>query len=111
MTSMPLLTQTVTAERLLFAAAGPWTAAHAERLEQLVEEAARAGSRATAITIDMTAVDELDTVGAWLLKRLSRHPDPGGKEARFTGVKPRHRGLIDDMNRVSAQQRASQKDP
>jgi phospholipid/cholesterol/gamma-HCH transport system permease protein len=109
MPSMPLLTQTVTAERLLLAAAGPWTAAHADRLEQLVEEAARADSGATPITIDMTEVDELDTVGAWLLERLSRRPDLAGKEARFAGVKPRYRGLIDDMHRVSAQPQASQK--
>jgi phospholipid/cholesterol/gamma-HCH transport system permease protein len=105
---MPLLTQTVTAERLLLAAAGPWTAAHAERLEQLVEEAARADSGATPITIDMTEVDELDTVGAWLLERLSRRRDLAGKEARFTGVRPRYRGLIDDMHRVSAQPQALQ---
>ena len=111
MTSMPLLTQTVTAERLLLAAAGPWTATHADRLEQLVEEALRAGSGAMPITIDMAEVDELDTVGAWLLERLSRRPDPAGKEARFAGVKPRYRGLIDDMHRVSAQPPTPQKDP
>jgi phospholipid/cholesterol/gamma-HCH transport system permease protein len=101
MTATPLLTPTLTTERLLLAAAGPWTAAHAERLEQLTGEAARAGRDAPRIAIDLAAVEDLDTVGAWLLERLSRSPDFAGKEARFTGVTPRYLGLIDDMHRVS----------
>jgi phospholipid/cholesterol/gamma-HCH transport system permease protein len=110
MTAIPLLTHTVSAEHLLLAAAGPWTAAHTDRLEQLVEEAARVGAGGLRITVDMAEVDELDTVGAWLLERLSRSPDVAGTEARFTGVKPRYRGLIDDMHRISRQPPASPRD-
>jgi phospholipid/cholesterol/gamma-HCH transport system permease protein len=109
MTSTPLLTHTVMAERLLLAAAGPWTAAYADRLEQLVEDAVRASASAPRIAIDMAEVDELDTVGAWLLERLSRSPDLAGKEALFTGLKPRYRGLIDDMHRVNQQPPAAYK--
>ncbi len=111
MTSIPLLTHTVSAEHVLLAAAGPWTAANADRLEQLVQEAAGVRAGALRITVDMAEVDELDTVGAWLLERLSRSPDVAGKEARFTGVKLRYRGLIDDMHRISGQPAASPKDP
>jgi phospholipid/cholesterol/gamma-HCH transport system permease protein len=103
MMSMPLLTRTMTTECLVLAAAGPWTADHAEHLERLVEEAARDGVGTPQIAIDMAAVEELDTVGAWLLERLSRSPDFAGREARFTGVTPRHRGLVDDMHRLGQQ--------
>jgi phospholipid/cholesterol/gamma-HCH transport system permease protein len=95
------LTRTITAERLQFAVAGSWTAAHADRLEQLVEEAARGGADTPYVAIDMAGVDELDTLGAWLLERLSRSPDLAGKETRFTGLNPRYRGLIEEMHRVN----------
>jgi phospholipid/cholesterol/gamma-HCH transport system permease protein len=119
MTSTPRLTSTVTAERLLLAAAGPWTAAHADQIERLVEEAARGGlgtapgalkqAAIEHVAIDMAQVDELDTVGAWLLERLSRSPDFGGKDAQFTGVSPRYRGLLDDMHQVNRQPPAAPK--
>jgi phospholipid/cholesterol/gamma-HCH transport system permease protein len=107
MTAAPLLTRTIAAERLRLAAAGPWTAAHAERLEQLVEAAAHAGAGAPQVAIDMAGVDELDTAGAWLLERLSRSPDFAGKKALFTGVKPRHHDLIEEMHRINRQAPAS----
>jgi phospholipid/cholesterol/gamma-HCH transport system permease protein len=100
---MPQLTRTVTADGLQLAAAGPWTAAHAQRLERLVAEAARDGGGVSQVAIDMAAVDELDTVGAWLLERLSRSPVFAGSEARFTGMAPRHRGLIDGVHRLGRQ--------
>jgi phospholipid/cholesterol/gamma-HCH transport system permease protein len=103
MTSEPLLTRRVTPDRLVLAAAGPWTAAHAERLERMVEEAARDGGGASQVAIDMAAVCELDTLGAWLLERLSRSPQFAGKEARLTGVSPRYRDLIGDMHAVNRQ--------
>jgi phospholipid/cholesterol/gamma-HCH transport system permease protein len=116
MTATPMLTSTVTDERLQFAAAGPWTAAHAGDLERLVEEAAhvdtgapRVGAGTPEVAIDMAGVDELDTLGAWLLERLSRSPVLAGKEARFTGLRPHHRGLIEDMHRVNRQAPAAPK--
>ncbi|MBO0751926.1 MAG: ABC transporter permease [Bradyrhizobiaceae bacterium] len=107
MTSAPLLTRAVTAERLLLAAKGPWTAAHAEQLERLVEDGARDGSAAPEIAIDMSAVRDLDTLGAWLLERLSRSPQFVGKEVRLTGVATRYRGLIGDMHAVNRQPAAA----
>jgi phospholipid/cholesterol/gamma-HCH transport system permease protein len=104
MTATPLLTATMTAGRLQFAAAGPWTSAHADDLERLIDAAAQAGDGAvTGVVIDMAGVDELDTLGAWLLERLSRSPALDGKETRFTGVRPRHRGLLDGVHRISRQ--------
>jgi phospholipid/cholesterol/gamma-HCH transport system permease protein len=107
MAATPLLTRTMTPGGQRFAAAGPWTAAHAERLERLVQEAAHAGTGAAQVTVDMEEVDELDTAGAWLLERLSRSPDFAGKNARFIGLKRRHRDLIEEMHRINRQAPAS----
>jgi phospholipid/cholesterol/gamma-HCH transport system permease protein len=110
LTATPLLTRTMTSGRLQFTAAGPWTSAHADLLERLVAEAARGEAGASRVAIDMAGVDELDTLGAWLLERLSRSPVLDGKEARFTGVRPHHRGLMDDMHGVNRQAPEPQKD-
>jgi phospholipid/cholesterol/gamma-HCH transport system permease protein len=105
MTSMPLLTRTATAESLRLVAAGSWTAAHVDRLEQLVEAAAHSGASAP-VAIDMAEVAELDTAGAWLLERLSRNPGFAGGQTLFTGLQPRHRDLIEEMHRVNRQRPA-----
>ncbi len=117
MISTPLLTRTMTAGCLQFAAAGSWTAAHAEHLERLVADATRDSGGGTPIatesvetdriTIDLAAVEELDTVGAWLLERLSRSSAFTGREARFTSVTPRHSGLIGDVHRLGRQSSAA----
>jgi hypothetical protein len=67
MTATPLLTRTMTPGGQQFAAAGPWTAAHAERLERLVQEASHVDTGAAQVTVDMEGVDELDTAvrGCW----------------------------------------------
>jgi phospholipid/cholesterol/gamma-HCH transport system permease protein len=101
MSSTPLLTRTIAADCLEFTPSGSWTAAHAGRLEQLVEVAAR--TAALQVAIDMAGVEELDTTGAWLLERLSRSPGFGDRKALFTRVKPRHRDLIEEMHGINRQ--------
>ena len=103
----PLVTSTITPDRMELAAAGSWTAAYSERLEQLVEAARREAEPADRITIDLANVEEIDTLGAWLLERLSRRFRSNGKQAEFTGLKPHYRGLIDEMQRVNLQPRTS----
>ena len=103
----PLVTSTVTPERMELAAAGSWTAAYSECLEQLVEAAGREAEPASRVAIDLANVEEIDTLGAWLLERLSRRFKSNGKQAEFTGLKPHYRGLIDEMQRVNLQPRAS----
>src|ERR1700674_4571880 len=101
MTVTPLLTSMITAERLQLAAAGSWTAAHSHVLEQLVDAAAPQAASAKRISIDMAGVQELDTLGAWLLERLLRGSNRSGPEAQFIGLPPHYRGLIDEMHRVN----------
>jgi phospholipid/cholesterol/gamma-HCH transport system permease protein len=71
MTPIPVLSGTTTDGRLDLAAGGPWTAAHADALERLVDEAAP----------QVAAARRLDTIGAWLLERLVRSSDRDGRHA------------------------------
>ena len=107
MTPTPLMTSTITAERVQFAAAGSWTAAHADRLERLVDAAAIEAAGAQRIAIDLAGVAELDTLGAWLLERLARNSGFGATEAQFIGLQPHIRGLIEEMHRVNRHPRPS----
>jgi phospholipid/cholesterol/gamma-HCH transport system permease protein len=101
----------MTPERLELAAAGSWTSANAVRLEQLVGAAAREAGDARRVAIDLGQVEELDTLGAWLLERLARRFKLDGKEAELTGLKPHYHGLIDEMQRVNRQPRTSLRRP
>src|SRR5262249_47381655 len=57
--------------------------------------------RIKAVSIDVTAVEELDTLGAWLLERLNRACSISGIEPRLIGLSEHYRGLIDEMRRVN----------
>jgi ABC-type uncharacterized transport system auxiliary subunit len=109
MIANPLLNSTVTADRLELAARGPWTAAHAEVLERLVDAAAPQVADAERILVDLAGVEALDTIGAWLLERLIRRSGSVGEPAEITGLSSRYRGLIDEMRAVNLQARTPPK--
>jgi phospholipid/cholesterol/gamma-HCH transport system permease protein len=106
-----LITSATNADRLELAATGSWTSANADRLTSLVDVAASDAARARSITIDMTGVEQLDTLGAWLLERLARSSKRDGEGTRFNGLKAQHHGLIDEMQRVNLQPQPSVERP
>jgi phospholipid/cholesterol/gamma-HCH transport system permease protein len=100
----PNLSSTRVADRLQLSPSGPWTTAHAGVLEQLVDAAAHETAQAKDVAIDMAEVEELDTLGAWLLERLLRSFRlSSGADAQFTGLPQRYRGLIEAIRRVNLQ--------
>lgn len=52
---------------------------------------------APVLTIDLSAVDRLDTLGAWLLARLGRDRVQAGYTTRCTGISPEHKILLDEV--------------
>src|SRR5579862_3960720 len=100
MIAAPALQSTFVADRLQLAPGGAWTAANCETLEGLVDAAAPQAAQAKKIAIDMAGVDELDTLGAWLLERLLRGAKRAEADAQFIGLPPRYLGLIDAVRRV-----------
>jgi phospholipid/cholesterol/gamma-HCH transport system permease protein len=111
MTPNPVLNSTMTADRLDLAAGGPWTAAHADALERLIDAVAPQAAQAQRIFLDMAGVEALDTIGAWLLERLIRRSGRDGKRAQITGLSPHYRGLIEEMHAVNLEPRSAAKTP
>ncbi|HWM48371.1 MAG TPA: MlaE family lipid ABC transporter permease subunit [Xanthobacteraceae bacterium] len=99
--SAPALQTNITGDRLNLTASGAWTTAHAGAAEQLVRGVAGTLAQARSVTIDMAAVQELDTLGAWLLERLVRGGRDQGREVRFGSLPERYRGLLDEVAQVN----------
>jgi phospholipid/cholesterol/gamma-HCH transport system permease protein len=53
------------------------------------------------LTIDMADVQELDTLGAWLLEKMSRRAQDSGHPATVVGLVGRYAGLIEDVRQVN----------
>ena len=101
----PVLNFTVNNERLQFVAAGSWTAAHSEAIERLVNGVTQQMPAARSAALDLSGLEHLDTLGAWMLERFLRACKGRGQEAAVTGLPSRFRGLLDsmhDLNRDSA---------
>lgn len=50
------------------------------------------------VTLDLSAVETLDTGGAWLVADLTRRFTSNGAQLQFQGVKPAHAALIDTVS-------------
>jgi len=97
-TAGTLLSGPTRGDRLDLAAAGSWTAEHAQTLEPLVEAATRAKSPVRNVAIDTARIEQLDTFGAWLLERALRSWNSQGCDARLVGLREDYRGLFDKVH-------------
>jgi len=96
-----LLTHKLVGERLELAAGGSWTAPHAGELEALVDRVSGEAPKTKGVSIDMAAVREFDTFGAWLLERLTRQWTATGREATIVGLPEHDLGLLEEMHGVN----------
>ncbi len=101
MTSPPLLTATPSGDVLELRPGGAWTAANAATLEVLSSSIAGELDRAKAVKLDMAGVRELDTLGAWLLEKISRRAASAGRPAEVVGVADNYAGLIEEVHQVN----------
>jgi phospholipid/cholesterol/gamma-HCH transport system permease protein len=111
MSPEPALNSTISGERLEFTAVGSWTIVHSETLEQLVDAAARQVANPRNVAVDMAGVQELDTLGAWLLERLIRRWRERCQNAEFTRLPEHYRGLLDEVREVNRRPRPSRAKP
>ncbi len=98
MTAGTLLSGPTRGDRLDLAAAGSWTAEHAQTLEPLVEAATRANTAVRNIAVDTAKIEHLDTFGAWLLERALRTWTSQGRQANIVGLRDDYRGLFDKVH-------------
>jgi phospholipid/cholesterol/gamma-HCH transport system permease protein len=101
MTPAPHLDAVMKDGRLALAASGPWIATHASTIERLIGTATANAARARTITIEVAGIEELDTLGAWLLERLARACTRPGVESQLIGMPERYRGLVDEVHRAN----------
>ena len=101
MTSLPLLTATPAGDVLELHPGGAWTATNGATLEVLSNSITGEIDRAKAVKLDMAGVRELDTLGAWLLEKISRRAAASGHPAEIVGVADNYVGLIEEVHQVN----------
>ena len=80
---------------------GSWTAVNAATLERLSNAVMPQLDRSGIVKLDMAEVRELDTLGAWLLEKISRRATSAGHRADVVGVADNYTGLIEEVRQVN----------
>jgi phospholipid/cholesterol/gamma-HCH transport system permease protein len=106
--SPPLLTATPSGDVLELRPGGSWTAANVTALEALSDSVTEQLERSKAVKMDMAGVRELDTLGAWLLEKISRRATLAGHSTEVTGVADNYAGLIEEVRQVNRRTPATQ---
>jgi len=99
--AVPVLNAITVGDGLELHPGGPWTAMHSATLERLFDAVAPKLQAAKSLKIDMAEVHEIDTIGAWLLEKISRNATQAGHHASFVGVDAHYAGLIDEVRQVN----------
>ena len=111
MSSAPLLNLATVGDTLELRPAGSWTVTNANVLESLFNAVAPQLAGAKRLRVDFADVREIDTLGAWLLEKISRGAEQAGHPVTVTGVDERHSGLIEDVRKVNRSPRAARPQP
>src|SRR4030081_882976 len=99
--TLPLLTATPSGDVLELRPGGSWTAANVTILEALSDSITAQLDRSKAVKVDMAGVRELDTLGAWLLEKMSRRATSAGHRTEVVGVAGNYVGLIEEVRQVN----------
>lgn len=103
MPNAPDLSITIDRDGARANAVGAWIAATAPAIEaRIARTAAQLDGRRT-VVIDVAAVEELDTYGAWLIERLARSYRANGLTAEIAAVPERFKGLIEAVHDTAAE--------
>lgn len=101
MATAPQLTATSTGDVLELRPSGSWIAANGRDLETLSNAVMPKLAQAKSLKMDMRGVSELDTLGAWLLEKLSRRTASHDHPVEITGISENNAGLIDEIRQVN----------
>jgi phospholipid/cholesterol/gamma-HCH transport system permease protein len=107
LSSVPLLGEATLGDTLELMPTGSWTAGHARALESLFDVVSPGFQQIKGLKIDMSGVGELDTLGAWLLEKMSRRARASGHSVDVVGVADRYAGLIEDVKLVNREKPTS----
>ena len=101
MATAPQLTATTSGDVLELRPGGSWIAANVAALETLSGAVTAELDRSKTVRIDMAGVRELDTLGAWLLEKMSRRATSVGHRADVVGIADNYAGLIEEVRQVN----------
>jgi phospholipid/cholesterol/gamma-HCH transport system permease protein len=101
LTSTPMLTSTPLGDGLELRPGGSWTAANVKSLEVLSDGVMADLDQSKSVKLDMNGLGELDTLGAWLLEKLSRRAASAGHQIEVVGIAENYAGLIEEMRQVN----------
>jgi len=99
--SEPVLTATPSGDLLELRPSGAWIAANVTSLERLTNAVTAELDRWATVRLNMAGVNELDTLGAWLLEKLSRRAVSAGHPAEIVGVADNYAGLMAEVRQVN----------
>jgi phospholipid/cholesterol/gamma-HCH transport system permease protein len=99
--STPHLTAAPNGDRLDLLVSGSWTASNGAGLEGLTTAIGPLLDRSKVAKLDLSGLGELDTLGAWLLEKLSRRAQSSGRRADIVGVAENYAGLMDEVRQVN----------
>jgi phospholipid/cholesterol/gamma-HCH transport system permease protein len=84
-------------DELRAALSGRWTVEHAEAVEATIADLAGAAEAARRVLIDLSGIDRLDTLGAWVLDRTRHDFGVAGLAADFISARPEHHILLNEV--------------
>lgn len=111
MSTVPLLNAVTVGDTLELRPTGSWTVANGNLLESLFNALEPRLADAKRLRVDLTGVLEIDTLGAWLLEKLTRRAEQKGSPVVVTGIDERHAELIEDVRKVNRGRRAARPAP
>jgi len=101
--SAPSLKLTTDRDRARLVAAGAWTATAALSAESLTEQSLAQARGLQTVIVDVAAIEELDTYGAWLIERLVRRCKSNGLATEIVAVPERFKGLLEAVHEVAGE--------
>ncbi len=101
MASAPQLSATPTGDVLELRPSGSWIAANGATLETLSDAVMAQLDRSKTVKVDMAGIRELDTIGAWLIEKISRRAISTGRRTDVVGVADNYAGLIEEVRQVN----------
>jgi phospholipid/cholesterol/gamma-HCH transport system permease protein len=107
LSSAPLLNAATVGDTLELRPTGSWTVINANLLESLFNAVAPQLASARRLRVDLAGILEIDTLGAWLLEKISRGAEQAGHPVTVTGIDERHAELIEDVRKVNRGRRAA----
>src|SRR5208337_5414417 len=90
----PSITRQTSGDGFVLSLSGAWIVAAGKALETAAALMTSGARGAKSATIDLTAVERMDTAGAWVIDRARAELTEAGVSAAYRGARPEHALLL-----------------